>query len=370
MFDRGASQRELRAARVAAGLCRYCGKVPPRIGSKECQTCIDRKRRSERALREKRIKQKVCAHCGKRRPKPKSLVCEHCTPKRPRTAEGGILERKRRVGDIKYLSFVEPIDSPYRKRRSTQSGYYYLVEIRSLSREFRKVFTLSKYGGRGKAFLAALKWRDERLDGLGIPKDSSAPFFSRPFKIKPAADHSTGVVGVSYHQPTKNTKGSFSASWRQDGRPRFKSFTVSRYGFEGALQAAIDHRRERIAEIYGKKSDRERAESFGDFLDLAEAYYKNSRKSESGTIAGVVFENTIRRICDKYKIVEKQRKLDDLISALARASVITQTKAKRARVAAHVRTQATHAQWDEFDLADVRVTIDFSRELMLEKLDS
>lgn len=312
----------------------------------------------------------MCAHCGKRAPKSTSLVCDHCTPERPRTAEGGILERKRRVGDIKYLSFAEPIDSPHRKRRSPQSGYYYLVEIRSLSREFRKVFTLSKYGGRGKAFLAALKWRDDHLDALGIPKDSSAPFFLRPFRIKTAADHSTGVVGVSYHQPTNNSKGSFSASWRKDGKPRFKSFTVSKYGFEGALQAAIDHRRERIAEIYGKKSVRERAETFGDFLDHAEAYYSDGRKNESAAIAGVVFENAVRRICDRCNISERGKKLDDLISALAKAQVITQTKAKLARVAAHVRTKATHAQWDEFDSSDVRITIDFSRQLMSEKLDS
>jgi len=115
--------------------------------------------------------------------------------------------------------------------------------------------------------------------------------------------------------------------------------------------------------------DRVRAEAFDDFLDHSEAYQREGRKSEAGVIAGVVFEDTIRRICDKYAIPQKGAKLDDLISQLAKADVISQTKAKRARVGAHVRTKATHAQWDEFDLNDVKVTIDFSRELILDKLD-
>ncbi len=116
--------------------------------------------------------------------------------------------------------------------------------------------------------------------------------------------------------------------------------------------------------------DRVRAEAFDDFLDHSEAYYKEGRKNESGVIAGVVFEDTIRRICDKYKIPQKGAKLDDLISTLAKADVISQTKAKRARVGAHVRTKATHAQWDEFDLNDVKNAIDFCRELISDKLDS
>ena len=116
--------------------------------------------------------------------------------------------------------------------------------------------------------------------------------------------------------------------------------------------------------------DRVRAEAFDDFLDHAEFYYKDNRKSESGVIAGVVFEDTIRKICDKNTIAQKGIKLDDLISSLAKVDVISQTKAKRARAAAHVRTKATHAQWDEFALEDVKATIDFTRELISEKLDS
>jgi len=39
-----------------------------------------------------------------------------------------------------------------------------------------------------------------------------------------------------------------------------------------------------------------RAATFDDFLDHAEAYRRDNRKMEAGVIAGVVFEDTIRRV--------------------------------------------------------------------------
>ena len=116
-------------------------------------------------------------------------------------------------------------------------------------------------------------------------------------------------------------------------------------------------------------TDQARAETFDNFLDHAKVYLSEQRIREAGVISGVVFEDALRRICDKHGIPEKDRKLDELISELAKAQIITQTKAKRGRTAAHVRTKATHAQWDEFDESDVRVTIEFTEELIMTKLD-
>lgn len=124
------------------------------------------------------------------------------------------------------------------------------------------------------------------------------------------------------------------------------------------------------AGLLASVADRARAEVFDDFLDHAAAYIDQRRKNESGTIAGVVFEDTVRRICRKHSIVENGQPLDQLISALAKCGQLTAVKAKRARAAAAVRTQATHAQWAEFELADVQATIDFTRELITSKLDA
>jgi hypothetical protein len=103
---------------------------------------------------------------------------------------------------------------------------------------------------------------------------------------------------------------------------------------------------------------------FDDFLDHAKAYTKQEMKNEAGVIAGVVFEDTLRNISRNNGIAEPDVKLDQLITELTKLDVITQIKAKRARVAAHVRTKATHAQWCEFELSDVTTTIEFTEELI------
>jgi hypothetical protein len=112
-----------------------------------------------------------------------------------------------------------------------------------------------------------------------------------------------------------------------------------------------------------------RAEVFDDFLDHARSYLDEGRKNEAGVIAGVVFEDTLRRICINNKIEESGKKLDAIITELNKAGLITGIMAKRARASAHVRTKATHAQWDEFEIEDVQATIAFTDELILKKLD-
>lgn len=116
--------------------------------------------------------------------------------------------------------------------------------------------------------------------------------------------------------------------------------------------------------------DRARAEAFDDFLTHARSYFADGRKNEAGAICGIVFEDSIRRICRRYSVAEKDVSLDLLISQLTNLGVLTQAKAKRARAAAHVRTKASHAQWDEFDSKDVESTIEFAHELIQAHLAS
>jgi hypothetical protein len=123
------------------------------------------------------------------------------------------------------------------------------------------------------------------------------------------------------------------------------------------------------AGLLASVADKAGAEAFDDFLDHADVYYRDSRKNEAGVIGGVVFEDTLRRICRKQDIAEKGLQLDGLISELTNRGELSGVKAKRARVAAHVRTKASHAQWDEFELEDVKATIEFTRELISLKLD-
>jgi hypothetical protein len=115
--------------------------------------------------------------------------------------------------------------------------------------------------------------------------------------------------------------------------------------------------------------NRIRAETFDDFLDHADAYREGGEKQAAGVLAGVVFEDTIRRICRDKGIAEKGEELDQLISALAKQTVITGQQTRQARTAAFVRTKATHAQWDEYDLDGVAQTITLTRALLREHLD-
>lgn len=117
-------------------------------------------------------------------------------------------------------------------------------------------------------------------------------------------------------------------------------------------------------------ADSARAEVFDDFIYHAEEYLKMDLKNEAGVIAGVVFEDSVRRLCSKHSISQSGIKLDQLISELSKQSIITATKAKRFRVAAHIRTKATHAQWDEFGASDVEETIRMSRDLIENYLDA
>jgi hypothetical protein len=106
--------------------------------------------------------------------------------------------------------------------------------------------------------------------------------------------------------------------------------------------------------------------TFDDFFDHGAEYLKRGRKDEAAVIAGIVFEDTIRRICRALGVTENGVAMDTLISELARRDppVLTALKAKRARSAAGLRTSAAHARWDEIDLGDVGPVIELTKELI------
>lgn len=112
-----------------------------------------------------------------------------------------------------------------------------------------------------------------------------------------------------------------------------------------------------------------RATVFDDFLDHAKECVKSMEHKQAGVISGVVFEDTLRTICRNQGIDEKGEPLEKLINQLVKNDTLSPLKAKRAKVASGVRTKATHAQWDEYDLKDVEATIDFTEELIKDHLD-
>jgi hypothetical protein len=83
--------------------------------------------------------------------------------------------------------------------------------------------------------------------------------------------------------------------------------------------------------LIGSFGNKVRAETFDDFLDYADDYRQKDEKQAAGVLAGVVFEDTIRRICRDKNITDKGEGLEKLINALASKMIITGQQSKQAK---------------------------------------
>ncbi len=87
------SQRRYRQ-RVVDGVCTRCGKIPPRLPSKQCQGCLDKIKardpklasRNKKALREKRKEAGMCVYCGELAISGK-IACEQCHARSLKTSK-------------------------------------------------------------------------------------------------------------------------------------------------------------------------------------------------------------------------------------------------------------------------------------------
>lgn len=127
------------------------------------------------------------------------------------------------------------------------------------------------------------------------------------------------------------------------------------------------------AGLFGSIENRVSAATFGDLLDHADAYLSEGRKEPAGVLAGVVFEDSARRVYrNATKSSDKGVDLEQVINALKSSPsgtpTITGVEGMRAKAAAQVRTKGTHAQWDEFTANDVKATIEFAREFIAQHL--
>lgn len=106
------------------------------------------------------------------------------------------------------------------------------------------------------------------------------------------------------------------------------------------------------------------SEVLDDLLDQAEAYEGKNNKNGAGVLASVVFEDTVRRIARMSDDISADDSLNKIIDALAGKKKLSRNKAKRCKAAAGARNAALHAKWDEYEMSDVKATIDLTRELL------
>jgi hypothetical protein len=123
-----------------------------------------------------------------------------------------------------------------------------------------KMFSDATCGGCRKAELAARQWRDELLSKLGPSQAKKGKPPGPESHLRPT--NTSGVIGVHRLQKLVRyfnvTEGRWiehkapywAAGWHDlDGRQREKSYSVKKYGENGAKKKATAYRRQKVREI-------------------------------------------------------------------------------------------------------------------------
>jgi len=135
---------------------------------------------------------------------------------------------------VKKAKGVTRIDDPGRHG----VGWYARVAYRA--RTFSKYFADGAHGGTRKAFEKAVAWRNETEKILGKPRSDRT--------ISAAGHRSrTGVQGV--YQQNNNIVVAWTPT---PGKLKRQFISIRKYGREEALRRAVDLRRKKEREMYGR----------------------------------------------------------------------------------------------------------------------
>jgi hypothetical protein len=109
--------------------------------------------------------------------------------------------------------------------------------------------------------------------------------------------------------------------------------------------------------------------AFEDFLRHAATYTEAGRTIEAAVLASAVFEDSIKRLCDKHGIQTTDKTLESLVNALKTNRILGKVKAGRLRSYVSIRNGAFHADWKGFDQRDLRQMIEGLEELIEDHLN-
>lgn len=120
------------------------------------------------------------------------------------------------------------------------------VHFRRSGKSHYKSFYDLKMGGSKKALDAAIGWRDDRLA-------KTRALGKREFHQLVRTNNQSGVPGVQFIQPRRQQQGSWQARLKlPDGKELTRTFSVKRYGYEGAFKRAVKARQELLKTIEDK----------------------------------------------------------------------------------------------------------------------
>lgn len=115
---------------------------------------------------------------------------------------------------------------------------------------YSKLFSDKKYGGKGKALIAAREFRNELVEELQKIRP-----MKRPRRIVSTdSRNKTGVLGVCRLEkvgPTGKIYASYSVTWRpKPGVQKCTSFSIRKYGEKQALKLAVSLRKSKMEEVF------------------------------------------------------------------------------------------------------------------------
>lgn len=129
-----------------------------------------------------------------------------------------------------------------------------------------------------------------------------------------------------------------------------------------ALQADLD------AGLVGDLRARAASEVVADFIGLAREAMADSApgsQNVAAVLAAAAFEDTIRRMGERFAGVTNRPGLPDILSKLKAAGVIEGPQISIAQSYLPFRNRALHAEWDQIDRSGIESCLGFVEQLLL-----
>lgn len=143
---------------------------------------------------------------------------------------------------MKPLRNIRRIDDGFRRTHA------WLVQVQRRSCIIVKMFSDGIYGGKQKALLAALEYRDVLIIA---PSPAEHNLWHRTIIRR---NNTSGIPGVGFYKRTNSTE-KWVAYWsNENGIRSSRTFSVNIYGKEQAKQLAIAERQRQLKRIFEIKN--------------------------------------------------------------------------------------------------------------------
>ncbi len=115
------------------------------------------------------------------------------------------------------------------------------------------------------------------------------------------------------------------------------------------------------------------ADLFSDFLEIGEHLLQNKHKDAAAVIIGVALEDSLKKLCNKNGIETikpngSPMTMDSLNIELAKKKVYSKLDQKQITSWAHIRNNAAHSEYEEYDKKQVKMMLLFVQDFLSKHL--